>query len=211
MPPDYGLGEFVLDFHVSHETQEKLKIYHGILLKWQNAINLISPRSAADAWKRHFADSAQLAAMIPENIRTITDLGSGAGFPGMVLAILRPDLEVHLIESDSRKCEFLRTVSRETGAKAKINNERVEAVIAELKPDLITARGFAPLREIISMCLPLMLEKPGAVMILLKGANAQNEIDEARKAYQFNLNSMEAKTGEGGRILIIKDISRNPE
>ena len=102
-----------LDIDVSREMREKLEIYHRLLLKWQKAINLISPRTIQEAWIRHFADSAQLTRYIPvasdvsRESSIVADLGSGAGFPGLVLAMLRDDLDIHLIESDQRKCQFL--------------------------------------------------------------------------------------------------------
>src|SRR5689334_12618331 len=105
---------------VSRETTDKLRVYHDLLIKWQNSINLISPNTVSEAWERHFLDSVQLSPLIPPTAGTLYDIGTGAGFPGLVLAILRPELPVSLIESDSKKCAFLQTVSRETGTKVTV-------------------------------------------------------------------------------------------
>src|SRR4051812_42018015 len=92
--------------NVPHETMERLHIHYELLLKWQNTINLISPNTIAEAWERHFLDSVQISPLVPPGTKTLYDIGSGAGFPGMVLAILRPEMSVSLIESDSKKCAF---------------------------------------------------------------------------------------------------------
>ena len=111
---------------LSPETLEKLQIYHGLLVKWQEAINLVAHSTIDGAWNRHFLDSIQLVNFISPDVKTLIDLGTGGGFPGMVLAIVRPDIEVILVDSDSKKCEFLKTVSRETNVTVKVFDERLE-------------------------------------------------------------------------------------
>jgi 16S rRNA G527 N7-methylase RsmG len=125
--------EFAKAFDVSRETISRLQAYHDLLVKWQKAINIVSPKTLDEVWSRHFADSAQLAERIPQNAK-VADLGSGGGFPGLVLAIMRPDLEIHLVESDLRKSEFLKNVSRETKSAARVHNDRVESVLASIGP-----------------------------------------------------------------------------
>src|SRR5262245_1521225 len=104
--------EFQKIWNVSRETFQRLEVYAELLKKWQRAINLLSPGTLENIWDRHFADSIQITNLIPMGMKKVVDLGSGAGFPAMVLSIARPDLDIHLIESDSRKCEFLKNVSR---------------------------------------------------------------------------------------------------
>lgn len=111
--------------NVSRETEARLRQYQALLLKWQEKINLISPGTMKDSWARHFQDSLQILPLVPDGPARLYDLGSGAGFPGLVLAIARPDLAVTLIESDAKKCAFLQAVSRETGVKVTIDNCRI--------------------------------------------------------------------------------------
>lgn len=106
---------------------EKIDAYERLLKKWQNTINLVGPSTLSEAKKRHFEDSLQLLKHIPVAAKTLYDLGSGAGFPGLVLAMAKPDLDVHLIESDARKCQFLKTVSRETETPVTVHNQRIES------------------------------------------------------------------------------------
>jgi len=111
--------DYFSKFDVSEEAFACLEVYHALLLKWQAAVNLVSPKTLDEAWQRHFLDSVQLLSSIDADVKTIADIGSGAGFPGLVLALCRPDLEVHLIESDMKKCQFLSTVLREASCSSK--------------------------------------------------------------------------------------------
>ena len=129
-------------------NEPALKHYYGLLLKWQKTINLVSPSTLDDAWNRHFEDSIQVVSYIPENMKILCDIGSGAGFPGLVIAIERPDIQVHLVESDSRKCAFMRTVSRETNlSNVTIHNDRIENVIGDIDADYVSARALASLNK----------------------------------------------------------------
>ncbi|MCE7886503.1 MAG: 16S rRNA (guanine(527)-N(7))-methyltransferase RsmG [Alphaproteobacteria bacterium PRO2] len=190
--------EFAKAFGVSRETISRLQAYHDLLVKWQKAINIVSPRTLDDIWARHFADSAQLAERIPRNAK-VADLGSGGGFPGLVLAIMRPDLEMHLVESDLRKSEFLKNVSRETKSVVRVHNDRAENALASIGPDIITARAFAPLVEILEMTQPI----PGVPLLLLKGRMALEEVEEARKKFSFEYADFPSRTEEGAKILEI--------
>lgn len=191
------------------EIKEKLDVYHALLLKWQAKINLISPNTIENAWERHFEDSLQLLNRIPEDTAVLADLGSGAGFPGLVIAIIRPDIEVHLIESDSKKCSFLRAVSRETDTPIVIHNGRIENVSreTELRPDTVTARALSSLKELIGYSEMWISANPKMGMVLPKGAKAQAEIDEARTYYDFKISAFTSKTDEDAQILVLNDIS----
>jgi 16S rRNA (guanine527-N7)-methyltransferase len=190
--------EFSRTYNVSRETISRLQIYHDLLIKWQKAINLISPKTLNDIWMRHFADSAQLSGMIPRNA-IVSDLGSGAGFPAMILAVMRPDLKITLIESDSRKCEFLKNVSRETKCAVTIYNERIEKFLGKAAaPDFITARAFASLSDILE-AVPDNCSK--ATLLLLKGKTALEEVKEAKRRFNFEFEDFASQTDPGARIL----------
>lgn len=189
------------------DVLQRLKIYHALLVKWQKAINLVSPKTMEDAWQRHFADSLQIADLVPRET-VVADLGSGAGFPAMVLAIARPDLKVHLIESDERKGQFLKNVSRETETAATIHTGRVENVLQTIFCDVITARAFAPLESILEYVLPSAEKNHNLILILMKGRDAAQEIDRAQKAYKFNIESIPSTTESGACILVIKNLCK---
>ncbi|MCB1532234.1 MAG: 16S rRNA (guanine(527)-N(7))-methyltransferase RsmG [Alphaproteobacteria bacterium] len=198
--------DFQQQFDVSHETFAKLQAYHALLLKWQAAINLISPKTIQESWQRHFADSAQILPYISESIKTLVDLGSGAGFPGLVIGIMRPDIEVHLIESDERKAQFLRTVSRETGAEnVTVENARIEE-IEGLKPDLITARALSDLPTLLRYAEIWATDNPALEMLFLKGQSYAEEIADAQKHFGFDVKDYPSQTADEGRILFINGL-----
>src|SRR5512132_2616021 len=126
---------------------ERLSAYLAILERWQRRINLVGAGTLADPWRRHFLDSAQLAPLLPSDRPRLIDLGSGAGFPGLVLAILTP-VRVRLVESDARKCAFLSEVARMTGAQVEIENARIES-LAPAACEVVSARALAPLRKLL--------------------------------------------------------------
>lgn len=201
-----------LNIDVSRETREKLETYHALLLKWQKAINLVSSKTVDEAWIRHFADSAQIERHIPFDVsresRTLVDLGSGAGFPGLVLAIMRPDLKVRLIESDERKCQFLRTVSRETNVDVVVHNSRIEDVQNDICPDIIMARALADLKTLLGYIEPWVLASPKLECLFLKGARADEELDCAREAFFFDCEQFPSVSDPQARILHLRNIAR---
>lgn len=199
--------EFQERFSVSRETITRLIAYEALLIKWQKAINLVSDTTLDDIWGRHFADSAQLAQYIPMRAR-VADLGSGAGFPGMVLGFLRLDLQISLIESDERKFQFLRTVSRETSIEIDTHNVRVEEILPGLKPDVITARAFAPLVELLGYAAPLLRDLPDLRFVLLKGRKAADEIEAAQEAFTFELSEHPSITDPEAAILILDKVQQ---
>jgi len=191
---------------ISEEQLQQFQTYHKALFKWQKAINLVSNTTLQSAWERHFWDSAQIAQHIPAQTQTIVDLGSGAGFPGMVLALLFPEKDIHMIESDERKCQFLKNVSRETNRAVSIHDDRIENIIQNLAPDIITARAFSSLQNIITMTASVWQKNPGLKMVLLKGQKFEQEIAEARRLYMFDYIAHDSATHDEGCILTISNI-----
>ena len=186
--------------NVSRETLCRLKTYQQLLEIWQKKLNLISSSSLPHAWDRHFLDSYQLLIHLPPEPLSLMDLGSGAGFPGLVLAILRAEnLSVTLVESDFKKCIFLENVSRETFSPVTVLRSRIESLDNSLKADVITARGLAPLPQLLDYAFPLMTEK--SVGLFLKGKDVEKEIEDAQKKWNFDLELYPSLTDSGGRIL----------
>ena len=167
---------FAARFDVSRETLELLSAYVAVLEKWQTRINLVSPATLPDIWYRHILDSAQLLPhlpVFPANQRCqILDIGSGAGFPGLVLAILGAG-DVQLVESDQRKAVFLQTVIRELGLSAHVSNQRIETMPA-CHPDVITARALASMPKLMSLIAPQLHN--GLTCLFLKGASVDEEL-----------------------------------
>ena len=183
---------------------ERLEVYEHLLRRWQRIDNLVAPASLDHIWLRHFADSAQILDLMPQALRWV-DLGSGAGFPGLVVAILlsgRPGAEVHLIESNRRKCAFLRDVSRETSSAGIIHSGRAETIAPTLTGiEVVTARALAPLAKLIAYADPLL--KKGASGLFLKGQNVSNELTELPPLDNFNVTLAASKTDPSGRIVVI--------
>lgn len=172
MMSGFDANAFQRETDVSRETLERLVAYEAVLRKWQPKINLIGPSTLPDLWRRHFLDSAQLFPLLPEATRVLVDLGSGAGFPGLVLAILGVP-EVHLIESDSRKAAFLREAARVAAAPVMVHNKRIEAV-AHIEADVVTARALAPIPDLLGWSYPFLGSR--GVALFLKGQNLDDEL-----------------------------------
>lgn len=160
--------------NVSRETLDRFAAYLSLLEKWQKSVNLVARTTLGIAWQRHILDSGQLARYLPSGCKTIMDVGSGAGFPGLVLSIMQ-GATVHLVESDHKKTVFLQTVIRELGLSAIVHNERIES-LTKVAPDVITARAFAPLGKAVGLLAPHM--EPHTVLLLLKGRNVEEELTE---------------------------------
>jgi len=190
---------------LSPETKEKLKAYYNLLLKWQKRINLISPNTIDTAWDRHFEDSIQLTQLMPQD-GTLYDLGSGAGFPGLILAITCPHLDVHLIESDQKKCAFLKTVSRETGAKVTIHNKRIEQCHDLPAPHIITARALSSLNSLFDYTAPWIKENPEITLLFPKGRNAEQEEEELKHTWLYNKQTYTSVTDTEAQILKFNNI-----
>jgi 16S rRNA (guanine527-N7)-methyltransferase len=199
-------ADFAKVFSVSHETFEKLELYAQLLVKWQRAMNLVAPATIPKMWRRHFADSAQLLHLAP-NAKIWVDLGSGGGFPALVIAIMLANQEeccVHLIESNARKCAFLSEVARQTGAPARVHNARVADIAASgaiPAADVVTARALAPLDALLELALPFFGNASAA--LFLKGREAGSEIADARKRWVFDLKIHKSVSDAEGQILEI--------
>ncbi|MFZ0571239.1 MAG: 16S rRNA (guanine(527)-N(7))-methyltransferase RsmG [Rhodomicrobium sp.] len=204
--PVGNAAEFARAFSVSHETVEKLELYGRLLIQWQKAVNLVAPATIPQLWQRHFADSAQLLRLAPR-AKIWVDLGSGGGFPALVIAIMLANQEeccVHLIESNARKCAFLSEAARQTGAPARVHNARIADVAASgavPAAGVVTARALAPLDALLELALPFFGNASAA--LFLKGREAGVEIAEARKRWVFNLKIHPSISDAQGQILEI--------
>lgn len=173
------------------------------MLRWNATINLVSRRDVAHLWDRHIADSIQLSTFAHLWPPRAIDLGSGGGFPGLVLSIAY-GLEVDLIEEDQRKCAFLREAARLTGAPARVHAVRIEA--AEIEPaPLITARALAPLDRLLALAAPLLA--PGGECWFLKGREAEAEIAAAAVGWRFEVERRPSRTDPAGSLVRIGDLS----
>lgn len=193
---------------VSRETRERLDIYADLLRKWQRSINLVGPRTIGDLWNRHFTDSAQLLPLLPSALapatRVLVDFGSGAGFPGLVLAILGAG-EVHLIESDQRKATFLREVARATGTPVTVHAKRIEQV-APFPVDAVSARALAPLNDLLGFAAPFL--RSDSLCLFPKGQMAEDELSAASKTWNMTVDRIQSVTDSSATILRISRVSR---
>jgi 16S rRNA (guanine527-N7)-methyltransferase len=191
---------------VSRETISALEIYAGLLRKWQKAINLVSGATLDDLWRRHFLDSAQLMSLLPEGDGHLTDLGSGAGFPGLVLALLtgRP---TNLVESDQRKAAFLGEVARATGCagRVQIHAGRIEAIKPWAAP-VITARALADLGQLLDWAAPFVTSD--TTCIFPKGAKAEEELTGASRVWKMTVERRRSITDQTGLILRLSHLER---
>jgi 16S rRNA (guanine527-N7)-methyltransferase len=187
--------------NVSRETLKRFQAYAELLTKWQGAINLVAPNSLNDLWRRHMLDSAQLYAYVPTGCRNLVDLGSGAGFPGLVLAIMGV-VEVHLIESDARKAVFLAEAARAAGlhpgANPVIHRCRVEEMSGWMA-DVVTARACAPLGRLLDLAEPFI--GPDTVCLFPKGERVADELTLAGKQWRMEVESLPSISDPSGKIL----------
>jgi 16S rRNA (guanine527-N7)-methyltransferase len=187
--------------NVSRETIDKFRAYLTLLEKWQARINLVANSTLAEAWQRHILDSGQLAAFYPPQTKNIMDVGSGAGFPGLVLAIMG-GVTVDLVESDQRKTVFLSTVIRELDLPAKVHNQRIET-LPQLFPDVITARALAPVPKLLKLIEnQLSLE---SVCLFLKGAAVQDELTNLQTYSTMDATTHPSLSGPTGVVLELKN------
>jgi 16S rRNA (guanine527-N7)-methyltransferase len=261
-----GPGDFSAAFDASAEAVERLVAYERLLRQWQKAVNLVAPSTLDAVWDRHFADSAQLVPLAPPGTRAWIDLGSGAGFPGLVVAILlgspsprgtpsprlrgegrgegqpgaptsqeqgratdsaspapaphpsplpasgereSPGVHVTLIESDARKCAFLREVARQTGTSVDILSTRAESARTQVNgglPRVVSARALAPLDRLLGLAAPFA--PPGTTLLLMKGKEARKELQMAEAAWTFDVELVSSVTDKHGRIAVITNLER---
>jgi 16S rRNA (guanine527-N7)-methyltransferase len=193
---------------VSRETIARLEAYVELIRRWNGAENLVSPTDLTSIWTRHIADCAQLPALAPAARRWV-DIGSGAGLPGLVVAVTATaGTAVALVESNQRKCAFLRQAIRAADAPATVHHGRAEAVLAEWQEpvDVLTARAVAPLDRLFGLAAPILTK--GAVGLFPKGRGYQAEVDEAALNYAFDLVQHTSRIDPDGVILEVRDLRR---
>jgi 16S rRNA (guanine527-N7)-methyltransferase len=191
---------------VSRETMARLEAYAGLLAAWSTRINLVAASTLGDLWRRHFLDSAQLLPLVPAGAGNLVDLGSGAGFPGLLLAILgTPGVE--LIEADSRKAAFLREAARVTGTGVMVRGCRIEAVPPHMA-DVVTARACAPLDRLLALGARFI--RPQTTCLFLKGARAEDELTEAGKAWTMTISRHPSRADPSGMVLSLQQVVREP-
>lgn len=203
----YGRAEFERDAGVSRETSERLETHRRLLAEWSERMNLVGPKELEAFWSRHALDSAQLIKLAPDARRWV-DLGSGAGFPGLVIAALlagKPGASVHLVESTGKKCTFLRAVIGEAELPAKVFNQRIEDFGTGEGPyQVVTARALAPLSRLIAYAKPFL--DRGAQGLFHKGADLDAELAAAKDALKggaYQADVLESLSDQRGRIVRI--------
>jgi len=203
--------EFAEVFKVPRETIHRLERYAGLLARWQKTTNLIAPSTQPLLWARHFADSAQLRALAPD-ARLWLDLGSGAGFPGLVVAILeagRPCFSMHLVESNRKKAAFLAEVARDTAAPATVHALRIEDLAAgaeSLRPDIVSARALAPLPRLFELASPFFGRETRG--LFLKGREVDSEIQSAKAQWDFDARLHPSLTSPDSHIVEVSALRR---
>jgi 16S rRNA (guanine527-N7)-methyltransferase len=193
---------------VSRETVALLDRFVELLLATQSHTNLIGPASAAAVWTRHIADSLQLLDLAPTAL-TWLDIGSGGGFPGLVLACAladRPNAVVHLVESQGKKAAFLRQVVEALALPATVHHRRIEDGALDVAPDAVTARAVAPLPRLLDYVAPFV--KSGAKALLSKGQDVEAELTEAAKYWKIEAELAPSRTNPASRILIVRALRR---
>ena len=205
-PPPLPRDEFHRAAGVSRETLERFDAYVALLAQWQRRINLVSQASMRDVWRRHMLDSAQLFPYVTASCARLVDLGSGAGFPGLVLAILGVR-GVELVDSDGRKCAFLAEAARVTGVSVAVHNARIEA-LPDVPADVVTARALAPLPALLDYAA--RFAAPRTLCLFLKGARIDVELTEAAKHWKMRIRRFPSRSDPQGTILHIQGIAREP-
>ena len=197
------------DLNVSRETSDRLRLLADLLVKWNPRINLVSKSTVETLWTRHILDSAQIFDLVPHPVDHWVDIGSGGGFPGLVVAILAAEKdrgqETTLIESDQRKCAFLRTVLRETGVPATVLTKRIEAAEPQ-NADVLSARALADLSQLCAFA-ERHLQK-GGVALFPKGVTWQKELRQAEESWSFSYDVVTSKSEPEAVVLKLGDIRR---
>jgi 16S rRNA (guanine527-N7)-methyltransferase len=201
-----GRDGFLRLFPVSRETLARLEAYVAILKDWNARINLVGATTMGDPWRRHILDSAQLLPLLPARARTVVDLGSGAGLPGLVLSILGA-AEVHLVESDQRKAAFLREAARVCQAPAVVHAVRAERM-APLPADVITARALAPLPDLLDIAERFLGNH--TICLFLKGRTAGDEVTEAASTWDFSGRLEGSRSDGAGAVVMLDRLRRKP-
>lgn len=206
-------GRAEVQAHVSRETFSRLDAVVALLRKWQKTINLVANASLPDVWRRHVADSLQLVNHVPKDVVRWVDLGSGGGFPGLVVAAVlaeRPGAMVHLVESDSRKAAFLREAARVGQLPVEVHAARIEQVAAQLAPgtQVVSARALAALPKLLDYAEPFLAA--GAIGLFPKGRDTQRELTEARKGWTLDVDLAPSLSDPEGQIVMVRAARRAP-
>ncbi|MGH6827150.1 16S rRNA (guanine(527)-N(7))-methyltransferase RsmG [Methyloceanibacter sp.] len=209
--PISGPEQFAEAYKVPRETIHRLICYADLLTEWQDRANLVSAKTLPQLWDRHFADSAQILRLAP-GAQVWLDLGSGAGFPGLVIAILQANhanFRMHLVEATAKKCAFLAEVARATSAPVEIHCMRIEELsktATSLKPEIVTARALAPLPHLLELAAPWLRSR--ARGLFLKGRDAGKEIESAKRRFHFTCHLHPSMTADVSYILEIGDLAK---
>jgi 16S rRNA (guanine527-N7)-methyltransferase len=201
----FTAADFAAAVPVSRETLARLEAYAAVLATWNRRMNLVGASTMRDPWRRHMADSAQLHAYLPRDCRVLVDIGSGAGFPGLVLAIMGVP-EVHLVESNQRKCAFLREVARVTGTRVTIHCARAEA-LTPWPADVVTARALSPLPILLEYAEPFLT--PKTICLFPKGRGVKEELTKTQKTWNITFDMLYSVTNPEGTILRLEAITRD--
>ncbi len=201
---DYGPDEFRRDTGVSRETLARLAVFAALLVKWNARINLVSASTLPHLWRRHFLDSAQLAPLLPAGAKTLADLGSGAGMPGLVLSIMGAMPFVQLVEADARKAVFLREAVRIVNAQAEVHAQRIEHLKLGAV-DVITARALAPLDRFLP--LAIRCASIHTVFLIHKGKKLSIELTAARKRWKMRERIVPSRTDPSASILVLTEVT----
>ena len=201
--PPFGPDDFAARTGVSRETLARLKAYADILTDWNARHNLVAKSTLPDLWHRHFWDSAQLMPLIPASAKTLADLGSGAGFPGLVLAAMRPDLAVTLHEATTKKCAFLQAAADRMGVAVTIRNARLEDLPRQAF-DVVTARALAPLPQLLTYAQNFV--GLNGVCLFLKGQNVGSELTEAHKYWNIKASQVPSQTDPTAAIVVVREL-----
>ncbi len=201
--------DFAEVFDVSRETMERLEVYAALLVKWNTKINLVAKSTIPDIWHRHMADSAQLWSLAPKGVKTWMDMGSGAGFPGLVIGAIAsekaPHLEITLVESDRRKSVFLQSAARAMGITVKVITKRIE----QLEPqnaDILSARALCSLSQLLEFAEKHL--KPGGICLFPKGARVDSELTQASSCWHMAYETFPSMTDPDAVILRIGEFKR---
>jgi len=204
-PADFGPEDFQRETGVSRETLELLSRYVEMLKDWNSRHNLVAESTMPEVWHRHVFDSAQLEPLIPAEAWTLADLGSGAGFPGLVLAIMRRDrMMMTLYEATKKKADFLTAVAEELSLPVTIKNSRIEAAEQQYF-DIVTARAFAGLEALLDYAH--RFTGPKTICLFLKGQKLAEELTGAQRRWNMRLKTVPSKTHPLGVVLEVQGLS----
>jgi len=203
MNKDLVIEQIINNYNVSRETIDKIELYVECLLDWQNKFNLIGKSTIENVWERHILDSIQLLKLLPKNYNNLMDIGTGAGLPGFIIAICEgEEKDIYLVDSSKKKCSFLEHVAHECNVRVKIQPDRVENMdIGTIKIDVITARAFSSIDNIIRLTKPYIHNK--TKYLLQKGANAKTELTNSKISSQLNVKYVSSITDKDAYILDI--------